>query len=93
MTNLQQFKFKHSIKLIGQSAADGALPSLYAAVGDVESGQYYGPRRFFGMSGPPGPARLPRRALDAALATELWTRSEQLTGVRFALDAAHSRAG
>jgi NAD(P)-dependent dehydrogenase (short-subunit alcohol dehydrogenase family) len=89
VTNLQVHKFKHLIKLIGQSAAMGALPSLYAAVGaDVQSGEYYGPRKLFGTLGPPGPARLPRRALDPALAGELWARSEALTGVSFALDAA-----
>jgi NAD(P)-dependent dehydrogenase (short-subunit alcohol dehydrogenase family) len=89
VTNLQVHKFKHLIKLIGQSAAMGALPSLYAAVGaEVRSGDYYGPRKFFGSFGPPAPASLPKRALDAALASALWARSEELTGVQFALDAA-----
>ncbi|HEX4460325.1 MAG TPA: short-chain dehydrogenase, partial [Polyangia bacterium] len=87
-TNLQEHKYKHMIKLIGQSPAMGALPSLYAAVGsDVKSGQYFGPRKMFGLFGPPALVKLPKRALDPALAAELWTRSEALTGVRFALDA------
>jgi NAD(P)-dependent dehydrogenase (short-subunit alcohol dehydrogenase family) len=92
-TNLQVHKFKHMIKLIGQSPAMGALPSLYAAVGgDVQSGQYFGPRKLFGMFGPPAPAKLPKRALDATLAAELWSRSEALTGVHFALDGKAARS-
>jgi NAD(P)-dependent dehydrogenase (short-subunit alcohol dehydrogenase family) len=87
-TNLQKYQFKFAVKLFGQHASMGALPSLYAAVGaDVRGGQYYGPRNWFGMSGPPTLAKLPKRALDATLARELWDRSEQLTGVHFALPA------
>jgi hypothetical protein len=33
------------------------------------------------LVGPPVPARIARQAKDAALATRLWTVSEQLTGV------------
>ena len=85
-TNLQVHKYTHMIKLIGQSPAMGALPSLYAAVGgDVQSGQYFGPRKLFGLFGPPALTKLPKRAHDAALAAELWARSEALTGVKFAL--------
>jgi NAD(P)-dependent dehydrogenase (short-subunit alcohol dehydrogenase family) len=75
------------VKRIGQSAAQGALPSLYAAVGEVQGGTFIGPRNRMGMVGPPSLARMPRRALDPLLAKELWSRSEDLTGVRFSIEA------
>jgi hypothetical protein len=39
------------------------------------------------MAGPPTRVKLPKRALDQAVAEELWTRSEELSGVRFAFGA------
>jgi NAD(P)-dependent dehydrogenase (short-subunit alcohol dehydrogenase family) len=94
ITNLQKYQYTWIIKVIGQSAARGALPSLYAATAaDVRGGQYFGPRDRLGMAGPPAQAKLPRRALDAALAEQLWQKSEELTGVRFAFgDHAGARA-
>ena len=66
-----------------QPAAQGALPTLYAAtVG--QGGGYYGPDRFFEVRGYPGPARIPAAALDAAASARLWEISQELTGVRFA---------
>jgi NAD(P)-dependent dehydrogenase (short-subunit alcohol dehydrogenase family) len=92
-TNLQRHAFAGFVKLMGQSAADGALPSLYAAVGDVRGGQFYGPRKHFGMHGPPGEAWQPKKTRDAKVAAELWARSEELTQVRFAFaSVAASRA-
>jgi NAD(P)-dependent dehydrogenase (short-subunit alcohol dehydrogenase family) len=86
-TNLQKYQYRLAMKLFGQHASMGALPSLYAAVGDdVRGGTYYGPRHWFGMSGPPALAKLPKRALDETAAQKLWTRSEELTAVRFALE-------
>jgi NAD(P)-dependent dehydrogenase (short-subunit alcohol dehydrogenase family) len=87
-TNLQKYQFRLAMKLFGQHASMGALPSLYAAVGDdVRGGTYYGPRNWFGMSGPPTLAKLPRRAHDEQAARQLWARSEELTGVRYLDDA------
>lgn len=64
-----------------QSAAEGALPTLFAATSpDAQLGAYYGPSRRFGLVGPPGPARIPARARDEQTARELWAASEQLTG-------------
>jgi NAD(P)-dependent dehydrogenase (short-subunit alcohol dehydrogenase family) len=88
ISGLQKHQFTHVIKLIGQPASRGALPSLYAAVGaEATGGSYFGPRDRFGMAGPPAVARLPRRARDAGLARALWERSEELTGVAFGLGA------
>jgi NAD(P)-dependent dehydrogenase (short-subunit alcohol dehydrogenase family) len=87
ITNLQRYAFRHTTRLFGQSADQGALPSLYAAVGeDVVGGRYYGPRHLFGVFGPPAVVSLPRDALDASRASELWARSEELTGVRYGFD-------
>jgi len=72
--------------MIAQSQARGALPSLYAAaVPDVEGGEYLGPAGPMELRGPPGRAKLSKRAQDPETARELWTLSEQLTGVRFGL--------
>lgn len=69
--------------LVSHSQADGALPILLAATGMVEPGGYYGATRLNELKGPPGPARIAPRALDAAVARALWGEAERLTGVRF----------
>ena len=70
-------------RFLFQSAERGALPILFAAVSPAaQPGGYYGPSGFQEMNGDPGPAAIPRQALDEAVATRLWRLSEQLTGVR-----------
>lgn len=70
--------------LFSQSAADGALPILFAATSpDARGGGYYGPSRLSELKGPPAPARLPAAARDAAVAARLWEASERLCGVAF----------
>jgi hypothetical protein len=67
---------------VSQSAAQGALPTLFAATApSVRGGDYYGPSRHLHMVGPPAPAGLPRRARDPETAAALWAAAEQLTGV------------
>jgi NAD(P)-dependent dehydrogenase (short-subunit alcohol dehydrogenase family) len=67
---------------MSQSAADGALPTLYAATSpDAEDGGYYGPSRLFELVGPPKPARIAAAARQVATAERLWAVSEALTGV------------
>ncbi len=73
--------------LVGMTPAQGALPTLYAATRDVPGNTYVGPDRLRETRGRPTGVGRSRAALDADLARELWTRSEQLTGVRFGLDA------
>jgi NAD(P)-dependent dehydrogenase (short-subunit alcohol dehydrogenase family) len=73
-------------KVFGQSAADGALPILYAAGGvDIVSGMYLGPDGPLIMRGkgakPVAPAK---KALDPATAKRLWDVSVDLTGVDYA---------
>lgn len=69
-----------------QPAAQGALPTLYAATApEAKGGFYYGPNGISEIRGYPAPAKVPSQALDEAVAERLWTVSEQLTGVSFAL--------
>jgi NAD(P)-dependent dehydrogenase (short-subunit alcohol dehydrogenase family) len=71
--------------LIGMKPHDGALPTLRAATDPAAAGgSYWGPAHFFEMNGPPVPARVAKRAKDAAVAERLWNVSEELTGVSYA---------
>jgi NAD(P)-dependent dehydrogenase (short-subunit alcohol dehydrogenase family) len=71
-------------RLLFQPAEQGVLPILFAATSaEATPGGYYGPRGFQEMKGPPGPAAIPRQALDTEAATRLWRVSEQLTGVSY----------
>jgi hypothetical protein len=74
---------------VAQSAAEGALPILYASTAPgVAGGQYFGPGGLFGMRGHPEQASFVRRARDPQTARQLWEVSEKLTGVHFtSLDA------
>ena len=70
--------------LVAQSAREGALPSLYAAMApEAQGGAYYGPTRLGETRGPPGVARIFPQAGDAAAGARLWGLSEKLTGVSF----------
>ena len=67
-----------------QPAAQGALPTLFAATSpDAQPGAYYGPTRLGETRGPVGIAKIPRKALDRATAARLWAVSEELTGFVF----------
>lgn len=77
---------------LSQSAADGALPTLFAAAASkAKGGEYYGPAGLLELKGSPATARVPRRARNLAVQGELWDVSERLTGVSFDTSAA-SRA-
>ncbi len=69
-------------KYLVNTAAGGALPTLYAATAPgVSSNEYYGPGGFMGFKGPVIRARRSRKALDSQLARRLWDASAKLTGV------------
>jgi len=66
---------------LSQSAADGALPILYAATDpDARPAGYYGPKNMFEMKGPVVAAVIDRAAQDLAAAKQLWNVSAELTG-------------
>ncbi|WP_026792296.1 SDR family oxidoreductase [Pleomorphomonas oryzae] len=67
-----------------QPAAQGALPTLYAATSpDAKGGAYYGPDKLGETRGYPTDAKIPPQALDATAAARLWELSERYTGVGF----------
>jgi protochlorophyllide reductase len=70
-------------KLIAQSAAAGALPTLYAAtMPDVRGGAYYAPDGLFELHGHPTEVRIPTVARNAETAAALWERTAELSGVQ-----------
>lgn len=67
-----------------QPAAQGALPTLFAATSpEAKGGAYYGPDRLGETRGYPAPSRIPPQAKDEAVAARLWQVSERLTKVAF----------
>jgi NAD(P)-dependent dehydrogenase (short-subunit alcohol dehydrogenase family) len=71
-------------QLFAQSAAMGALPTLYAGIADDVNGcDYIGPTSFFGSRGYPGKVPSSARSYDENLARQLWEVSEKLTGVSY----------
>ncbi len=66
--------------MASQSAADGALPTLFAATSPAAKATgYYGPRGLMEMKGPVGEAKIGKAARDSAVAARLWDVSERLT--------------
>jgi len=69
------------VRLVLNSAAKGAWPTLQAATGRVRPGGYYGPIGFGGIRGVSGEAKLAPTAQDPALARRLWDASVAATGI------------
>ena len=74
-------------RLFAQDADGGALPTLYAAVADIPGNGYAGPGGFMERRGAPKLVGRSTAAKDMDVARRLWEISEELTGVRFPLDA------
>ncbi|KNC19225.1 short-chain dehydrogenase [Arthrobacter sp. RIT-PI-e] len=72
------------VRMVSQSDAEGALPTLYAATADgVRGGDYYGPSGPGETRGAPALVAPVPRVLDRDVAVRLWNRSVELTGVDF----------
>jgi NAD(P)-dependent dehydrogenase (short-subunit alcohol dehydrogenase family) len=72
--------------LLAQPAAMGALPTLRAATDPaVLGGQYYGPGGLGEVRGHPRLVTSSPASYDLAVQRRLWTVSEELTGVTFAV--------
>lgn len=84
MTGIPKILGSMLAPLMGQDAAHGALPTLFAATSpDVVPGGYYGPNGYFELKGYPVPAKIPPKAIDAAVAQRLWKETERLSGILF----------
>jgi NAD(P)-dependent dehydrogenase (short-subunit alcohol dehydrogenase family) len=83
---LNRLMLRIGTPLMAQPAARGALPQLYAATApQVRGGQFYGPSGSGELRGSPKLVEASGEARDPALGDRLWTVSEKLTGVRYAL--------
>jgi len=72
--------------LLAQSAARGALPTLYAATAEaVEGGGYYGPRGPLKMRGTPERQASSQASYHLEDAQKLWAVSRAQTGVEYDL--------
>ena len=72
-------------KVVGQSAVQGAWPTLFAATQDLPGGSYVGPGGFAEARGLPQLVGRSPEASDPELAKQLWTASADLTGITFPL--------
>ena len=71
--------------IFAQSAEAGALPTLYAATQDLPGDSFVGPDGFSEMRGAPKVVDRLDAAKNPETAAQLWTLSEELTGVTFPL--------
>ncbi|NUO45953.1 MAG: oxidoreductase, partial [Streptomyces sp.] len=74
-------------RFMAQDDQAGALPTLYAATQDLPGASYVGPDGFQEMRGAPALVGRSAAASDPEAAKRLWTVSEEMTGVRFPLEA------
>jgi NAD(P)-dependent dehydrogenase (short-subunit alcohol dehydrogenase family) len=72
-------------RVVAQDPDAGALPVLYAAVGDLPGDSFTGPEHLMHMRGGAELIKQSRAAQDPGLAQRLWTVSEQLTDVHAAI--------
>lgn len=85
-TNLQQNSgvLNFLNPFFAQTPEMGALPTLRAATApDVQSSDYYGPAKRMEMVGYPVKVQSNDRSHDTAVAAQLWTLSEEMTGVQY----------
>lgn len=70
--------------LFAQSAAMGALPTLYAATAPaIQGGEYVGPSGFMEIRGYPKVTKSNTESHDLEVAKKLWDVSEELTGISY----------
>ncbi len=70
-------------RLLAAPVEEGALPQIYASVGDVPGGSYWGPTGRAEMRGPVGEASITEAARDSEAARMLWEVSVETTGVSY----------
>jgi NAD(P)-dependent dehydrogenase (short-subunit alcohol dehydrogenase family) len=80
--------------IFAQTSKMGVLPTLYAATApDVRGGDYFGPRGLNESRGYPKKVGSSARSHDEAVARRLWTVSEELMQVKYALAPAPVPSG
>ena len=68
------------VPLVTQSAGAGALPTLYAALGeDIAGGDYCGPSGYKQYWGAPAKVGSSKASRDETMADKLWRQTEKLT--------------
>lgn len=76
--------FAPLMAVVLNNATDGALPTLYAALGeDIKGGDYCGPKDMRQMRGAPIKVGSNKASRDEQAAAQLWTMSEKMSGVKF----------
>jgi NAD(P)-dependent dehydrogenase (short-subunit alcohol dehydrogenase family) len=72
--------------IASQSAEEGALPEIRAAVDpSVKGSDYFSPANFFELKGPPVLTESNKRSHDKNVQRQLWKVSEELTGIKYAI--------
>jgi NAD(P)-dependent dehydrogenase (short-subunit alcohol dehydrogenase family) len=85
-SNLMESLWAFSNRYFAETAATGALPTLYAATSpEVHGSDYIAPVYYGRGRGLPHRARCSRSARDPETAATLWNVSEQLTNVKYPL--------
>ncbi|MFD1141216.1 SDR family oxidoreductase [Larkinella insperata] len=75
---------RNFLPFLFQPAAQGALPTLYAATSrEAEGGVYYGPNKMMETRGFPSVAKIPAQAEDVHVSLRLWELSQELAKVQF----------
>lgn len=81
---IKQWMMNFGNFLFAQSQEMGALPTLFAAVAPQVNGcDYIGPTSLGGARGYPDKVKSNDKSYDEVLAKQLWTVSEELTGVTY----------
>jgi NAD(P)-dependent dehydrogenase (short-subunit alcohol dehydrogenase family) len=81
---IKRIVMTYGVRMIGQSEAQGALPQLYAATApEVRGGEYFGPNGIAENRGYPKKVDSTAASKDTDTAAQLWTLSEELTGVTY----------
>lgn len=75
--------FSVFMPLFSHSAKAGAQPTLWAAIGVAEGGDYFGPTGFREIKGKPGKVDSTPLSKDKDIAKKLWEVSEQLTDISY----------
>lgn len=72
------------LKFAAQTAQQGAMPALYAALNpNIKGGEYIGPLSRNGWKGKAGVVTPKKHAHDEEVARRLWQESERLTDIQF----------